>query len=57
MCILVGKGQHATARVLDDYDLSGAEQLLRDHDAPERFFGTTASVADDVGVAERDSEC
>lgn len=35
MGIGVGEGQHPTARVLDEHDLSRAEQLFGDDDAAQ----------------------
>ena len=36
--IVVGKGKHSAISVVKDCNLSRAEETLRDHNAPKRFF-------------------
>lgn len=42
--------------MMDDNDLARPEKLLGDDDGPERFDSAASSVADDVGVAFRNTK-
>lgn len=48
--------QHPTPSVLDDDDLLGTKELLRNNDAAKRIGDAGAGVADYVGGAEGDAE-
>ena len=55
--LVVGESDHAAIGVIDDDELLGAEQVMRDDQRAERVFGGDASgVADDVGVAGFEAE-
>lgn len=48
--------EHAAAGVLDYDDLLCPEKLLGDDDGAQRVFDAAASIADDMGGAERNAE-
>lgn len=49
--IIVAEGEHTTVSVVDDVDLVGAEELLRDGKGAQSIRGDTATgVANDMGI-------
>jgi hypothetical protein len=50
--VLVAERQHPAVGLADHEDLLGSEQVVRDHERPQRVVGDDArGVADDVRVA------
>ena len=55
--IRVAEGEHAAVRVVQQQDLLGAEQLLRDDQAAEGVLGSAPSgVANHMSVSNRESQ-
>ena len=55
--LIVGEGQHAAIRMINDDEFLSAEQVMRNDQRAQRVFGGNATgVANDVGVASFEAE-